>query len=262
MSTEFGTGAAVAASPEGLIDLRESGTLPAHTYAYYQLRDIRRGEVREVVSPEEPTLLMESVSHQLRHEIHWEIAAAGPPQWRVRVRHRDDVPASSLVDALERDHLRLDRLFADALHATNEGDLATAARCLRGFGLGLRRHLHVENEVLAPAFVAPRDAQGADPTSIMLSEHEELLVQVERLEAYFQGGLPEAQEVAPLFALLSGQLAKHEAREELNLFPNWGIAIRHAPPGAEEQVVKRVQGILAGDDDVELGLAAEPQPPA
>ncbi|MEJ2509252.1 MAG: hemerythrin domain-containing protein [Gammaproteobacteria bacterium] len=258
MSTEFGSEALAVVPSEGPIDLRERGNVPAHTYAYYQLRDIRRGELREVLAEQEPTLLMESVSHQLRHEIHWEVVDAGPPLWRVQVQHRDDVPATSLVDVLERDHLRLDRLFGEALHATNEGDLERAARRLQAFSIGLRRHLHVENDVLAPAFVAPRDPQGGDPTSIMLSEHEELLAQVELLEAQFSTGLPAVEDVAPLFALLSGQLAKHEAREELNLFPNWGIAIRHAPPGAEEQVVRRVQGILAGDDDADLGLTTEP----
>jgi len=242
---------------EDQIDLRERGSVPAHTLAYSRLRDIGRGELREVVFVEEPTLIMESVSHQLRHEIHWEIVDAGPPVWRVQVRHRDDVPAKSLVDVLERDHLRLDRLFGDALHATNAGDLERAARRLQAFGTGLRRHLQVENEVLAPAFVGPRDAQGNDPTSIMLNEHTELLAQIEMLEAYFKDGLPAAEDVAPLFALLSGQLAKHEAREELNLFPNWGIALRNAPPGAEADVVKRVQGILAGDLDEELGLNPE-----
>lgn len=256
LRTESRPGNSVVVPSKGPIDLRDRGELPAHTFAYYQLRHIHRGDVRDVLSDQEPTLLMESVSHQLRHEIHWEIVEAGPPLWRVRVQHRDDVPATSLVDVLERDHLRLDRLFGEALHAVNEGKIERAAHRLRAFGIGVRRHMHVENVVLAPAFVAPRDPLGTDPTSLMLSEHDDLLAQLELLESYFDDGVPSADEVAPLFAILSGLLAKHEAREELNVFPNWGIAIRHAPPGTEQRVVARVQRILAGDDDADLGLAS------
>lgn len=258
MRTESRLGAVAVAPKEEPIDLRERGELPAHTYAYYQLRGIRRGQQFELLAEEEPTLVMESVSHQLRHEIHWQIVEAGPPLWRVLVQHRDDVPATSLVDALERDHLRLDRLFGEALHAGNAGDMERAARCLREFGLRLRRHLHVENDVLAPAFIAPRDPQGTDPTSLMVHEHEELLNQIAALEDLFASGGAAPEEVAALFAILSGQLAKHEAREELTLFPNWGIALRHAPPGTEERVIKRVQAILSGEDDTSLGLVTEP----
>ena len=236
------------------IDLRERGGVPAHTYAYYKLRDLALGESCDVLVEEEPTLLMESVSHQLRHAIHWRVMENGPPLWRVHVQRRDDVAPTTLVDVLERDHLRLDRLFAAALHRVNDGDVAPAATYLQEFAVGLRRHIHVENDILAPAFVGPRDPLGGDPTSIMLHEHEQILEQVELLESYFAGASPEPGEVAPLFALLSGQLAKHEAREELNLFPNWNIAIRHAPAGSEQKLIEHVLDIYGGSHDDKLGL--------
>lgn len=232
------------------IDLRARGELPAHTYAFYRLRELRAGETAELVAEEEPAMTLEAVSLNLRHRIHWELLEAGPPLWRVRVAPREDVEATTLMDVLQRDHERVDRLFASALGHVNGGELAAAAAELEEFGRGLRRHLHVENELLAPAFSGPRDPFGNDPTSIMLREHEEILQQLTLIEAYFEDGLPAAAEVAPFFAMLSGQLAKHEGREEMNLFPLWSRALQAAGPEAEPALVRRVKAALAGEDDV------------
>lgn len=232
------------------IDLRERGDLPAHTYAFYRLRTLREGQIAELIAPDEPSLTLDAVSLNLRHRIHWELVEAGPPLWRVRVAPREDVEASTLMDVLQRDHERVDRLFASALGHVNLGQLAAAATELEEFGRGLRRHIHVENELLAPAFSGPRRPFGDDPTSIMLREHEEILQQLTLIEASFDDGLPAAAEVAPFFAMLSGQLAKHEGREELNLFPLWSRALRAAGPEAEPALVRRVKAALAGEDDV------------
>src|SRR5690554_170750 len=97
------------------IDLRARGELPAHTYAFYRLRELRAGETAELVAEEEPAMTLEAVSLNLRHRIHWELLEAGPPLWRVRVAPREDVEATTLMDVLQRDHERVDRLFASAL---------------------------------------------------------------------------------------------------------------------------------------------------
>lgn len=237
------------------IDLRERGALPAHTYAFYQLRELRPGQAAEVVLDEAPELLMDTVSLNLRHRIHWEPVAAGPPLWRVRVAPREAVAAVTLTDLLQRDHERVDRLFAGILHKVNQGQLQAAGEDLRLFGTGLRRHIHAENDLLVPAFVAPRDPLGADPTSIMLREHEEILQQLGLIELGFEAARPDPGEIAPFCAMLSGQLAKHEGREEQNLFPLWARALRQARvENAERDLVARVQAILDGADDAALGI--------
>lgn len=227
------------------IDLRRHGNMPRHTYAYYRFRELPLGEVWEVITDEEPELLLESVNFQLRHALSWEIIEEGPPLWRLQLRRREDTEAISLVDVLERDHLRLDKLFAEAMHCVSIGDLPQAEIVIRQFALGLRRHVHAENDLLAPSFQAPRSPAGDDPTSIMMHEHDEILKQVEMIETLFatQAG---ADELAPLFALLSGQMAKHEAREELNLFPNWRAALQRAPQGSEALLVGRLKEVLNG----------------
>ena len=241
------------------IDLRECGELPAHTYAFYQLRTLREGQIAELIAPDEPSLTLDAVSLNLRHRIHWEVIEQGPPLWRVQVQPRADTEATSLMDLLQRDHERVDRLFGSILARVNAGDLAGVAPDMEALSLALRRHIRTENELLAPAFVAPRDPFGSDPTSTMFREHEEILQQLTYLESAFAEGPPAASEIAPFFALLSGQLAKHEGREELNLFPLWARALRAAGPEAEATLVARVRASLAGDaDDLAVARTLSP----
>ena len=65
---------------------------------------------------------------------------------------------------------------------------------------------------------------------IMLREHRELLEQLRVVESGLRdtpaGVQPEAWELEPFVALLTGTLAKHEHREEGSVFPLW--AARHA----------------------------------
>ncbi|WP_024326124.1 hemerythrin domain-containing protein [Thioalkalivibrio sp. AKL19] len=216
----------------------------AHTRAYYTLRELRTGQVFEVLLDQEPKLLMDAVSLQLRHAIHWQVRENGPPLWQLSVQRREDVAPVNLVDLLERDHLRIDRLFASALHKVNAGDLEGAAPDFRAYVDGLRRHVEVENELIVPLLDLPRNPNGQDPTSIMLREHDEILEQTTMLEHEFSEGVDEAWAVAPFFALISGALAKHEGREEQNLFPHWSRALNERPDEAAE-LLQRAQALLA-----------------
>lgn len=239
-----------------VVDLRERGEQPARLAAYHSIRTLPEGSFMELLVDEEPTLMMQMVAVQLRNRLHWEVAEAGPPLWRVRVYHRADRHDASLMELLSHDHERLDRLFASALHGVNRDEIRDPARDLEAFGLGLRRHVYAENLILVPAFVTRRDPNGTDPTSMMLEEHDRLLGEVAMLETFFIDDLPTPGEVAPFFAMLSGGLAKHEAREEQNLFPMWDHALRQAEEaGAQRELIERVQGILAGDEDA--AVAAE-----
>ena len=233
-----------------VVDLRERGDQPARIAAYHQIRTLSEGAAMEVLVDEEPTLMMQMVSVQLRNRLHWEVVESGPPLWRVRVYHRSDRHDTSLMELLSHDHERLDRLFADALHRVNRDEVAEAARDLADFGEGLRRHVYAENLILAPSFVTRTDPAGQDPTSVMLREHDQILGEVALIEDCFRDGLPNSAEVAPFFAMLSGGLAKHEGREEQNLFPLWDLALRQAADsGAQRQLIERVQAILAGEED-------------
>lgn len=229
--------------PDRILDLRETGGLAPHSYAFYALRELRRGEAVRLLVPDEPRLLMESVALQLRQGIHWRLLEAGPPLWTVEVRRREDVEALDLIDLLTRDHLRIDRLLAEALHSANRGDAEAALAPFRQFAACLRRHLEAENEILAPRFDLPRSPRGDDPTSIMLREHDEIEQQVVMIEETVDEGLADAGTLATFFALLSGQLAKHEGREENNLFPHWERLLRNLQ-GEGQALFERVKGLV------------------
>ena len=223
------------------IDLTaEDLNMSPHSYAFYELRELRPGESATLKMAEEPAILMKSLEIQLRRGIHWEVLEEGPPVWTVSVKRRDDVDAADLVDLLTRDHLRIDKLFAQALHLTNANKVEEALPYFRQFAEALRTHLGVEDEILVPRFELPRSPGGEDPTSIMLHEHQEILKQTVMMEELIDSGMGDAGMLAPFFAMLSGQLAKHEYREEENLFPHWKRLLRNIE-GEEDELFKAVR---------------------
>ena len=233
-----------------MIDLRDASAGPDHTRAFYALRELHRGQVVDLLIAEPPETLMRSLSQQLRYRIHWETVAAGADYWRVRVRHRDDVEPAGVMDVLMRDHERLDRLFAQALQHVNANAVDSARPLLEDYGLSLRRHIHVENDILAPGLPVPRDGTGTDPVSVMLREHDSILEQLHIIGSLLEDPAFDAGTLAAFMALLSATLAKHEAREEQNLFPLWDTLYRHSgAPG----LLARVKAVLAGAEDGVLG---------
>lgn len=211
-----------------------------------QLSDLAPGAVLELRSAESPDFLLQRVNVKLREALAWEIErdAGG---WIARVRRAEDSPVRDVLDLLRRDHRRLDTLLGQALRQLNAGDLAAAAPRLREFARGLRRHLHAEDEILLHALAGGAPAH----VETMVHEHRELLEQMAAVESGLRPGPdeppPEAWEIEPFVALLTGVLAKHEYREESNVFPMW--AARHAAlaPEAAEALLAQVRDVLYAD---------------
>jgi hypothetical protein len=183
----------------------------------------------------------------LRHRIHWEISEATEGAYRVRVVDRDTVAPETLTDLLSRDHERLDRLFAVALQHANRGEIAEAAPLIESCYQGLRRHIYCENDVLAPHFGVPEGGTESDATNQMLHEHDNILSELGEIrELAAMEELADASMIAALMGILSGGLAKHEGREESNLFPQWEAALKRNP---EPHLLERAKAILDGAED-------------
>lgn len=228
-----------------IVDLRGEPPARVLTAAFYAVRDLGPGESLTLVTAEDPALVLASLNLQLRDALAWE-ATAEAGAWHATVRRRADTAPAGVIDVLVRDHHRLDELFARALRRVNASDLDGARPLVTGFAAGLRRHLEVENELLArelPAVVAP---DGTDHVAIMRGEHDEILAQLAEVEATLGAGAPEAWEVEPFVAILSGTLAKHEHREETNLFPHWQAALVRLGPERAQALLASVQRVLAG----------------
>jgi len=228
-----------------IVDLRVEPPSRVQTAAFYAVRDLGPGESVTLVTATDPALVLTSLNLQLRDALAWETSAE-PDAWRATVRRRADTAPAGAIDLLVRDHHRLDELFATALRRVNANDLDAARPLVAGFATGLRRHLEVENELLArelPAVVAP---DGTDHVAIMRGEHDEILAQLAEVEATLAADAPEAWEVEPFVAILSGTLAKHEHREETNLFPHWQAALGRLAPERAQALLASVQRVLAG----------------
>lgn len=212
---------------------------------YARVRELTPGQGIELVSDEDPQLLLHSLRLHVHGRIAWEHMAAGPPVWRVRILPRRDLAPRTAGELLSRDHERLDLLLGDSLQAANAGDTATVQRLFPAFAEGLRRHIRVEDELLAPA-IRNADAGDDDPVTTMLREHEDIQAQLELIEDMLADA--SASELATYLALLSGTLAKHEVREEERVFPAWDAVLRQAGAEHAHEMLKQVQAILAPEN--------------
>lgn len=233
------------AEHEELVDLTNEPDNRLTLAALAALRELPAGATRVLLTRDHPALLMASLNLYLRDALAWEAAAQGT-HWRTVVRPAADTQPRDLLETLTRDHRRLDELLGRALRRLNAGDVPQAQTLLAEFAGGLRRHVAVENEVLASE-LGP--GHGFVPLDTMLREHDELLAQLEAVEVCFAeaqpGALPEAWEVEPFVAILSGTLAKHEHREESSLFHAWAAALNGRPAAERDALHARVRAGLA-----------------
>jgi len=214
-------------------DLRDER--PGHLIgaALDRVKAVRPGVAVTLILAQEPSLLMASLNLQLRENLAWAIVEADGV-WRVTVRHREDVAAPDVLALLAADHKRIDGLLARALGLLNQGDPDAAVPVLREFVLALNRHVAFEDGELAVKLGASR-APADQPAAIMLREHREIAQQLALVEEALAFEPVDASELGVYCAILSGTLAKHEYREEHNLFPLWRVALSRR--SAEERDV-------------------------
>ncbi len=209
--------------------------------AFHAIRDLRPGQSVVLLTLEEPSLLMRSLDLQAGHKLAWSVSHE-PGRWRTVVRHRADAEPTDVLDLLQREHQRLDNLLARAVRLLDAGDAAGARPLLLDFTHALMRHLYVEDEVLAPFFGA--DPKLDDAAAIMRREHAQIAGQLELIEdCLAQSG---AADASAFCAILSGTLAKHEHREEQNVFPRWRALLARHRPAEGAALLERVRSLLAG----------------
>ncbi|MBX3666643.1 MAG: DUF2249 domain-containing protein [Burkholderiales bacterium] len=223
-------------------DLRDER--PAHLVgaALERVRAVRPGQALTLILAAEPSLLMASLNLQLRENLAWDIVEADGA-WRVTVRHRGDVAPADVLALLVADHKRIDGLLARALGLLNRGVAAAAAPPLREFAAALRRHVAFEDGELAGSLGAAR-AAADEPPAIMMREHREIAQQLSLVEEALAAAVPDASELAIYCAILSGTLAKHEYREEYNLFPVWRAVLMKREHHERVALLERARSAL------------------
>jgi iron-sulfur cluster repair protein YtfE (RIC family) len=231
---------------ESELDLRGTAPSRVQTAAFHAVRDLARGSAVILLTDDNTVLLMESLNLQLRDLLAWETQAIAGG-FRTRVVLREETEPTDVIDLLTRDHRRLDERLAIALRRVNAGDMVEARRLIADFAAGLARHLDAEDVMLAEQLPQPAGAGGESHVAIMLREHVEIRDQLAEVEAGFGAAEPpEPWEVEPFIAILSGTLAKHEYREETNLFPHWRAALARLGEREQADLLAKVRAVLAG----------------
>jgi hemerythrin-like domain-containing protein len=192
---------------------------------------------------EDPGLTMKSLDIGLRHNFAWTIAE-GADGWRVDVRHVADAAPRDVLEVLVRAHQHLDALMVESLRLVNNGEIAAAAPILKEFTSILRRHIEAEDGLLTPFFSAPRLT--AEPVEIMVREHREIAQQLALIEETLAAEQPDVTELGAFCAILSGSLAKHEHREETNVFAVWRSAWSQKSDAERQDMMNRLAAALAG----------------
>lgn len=229
------------------LDLRQRpADVHPHTYVFYALKELPHGQALEVISDQDPQLLMRQLQHQFRNRLAWEIVDRQPGLWRLSIRDRAETTAVTLADTLSRDHERLDRQFVEIMQALAQQRLDDAARVAGEFNAGLRRHIHVENELLAVTFPPLHPGVESDPTETMLREHDDILRLAGLIEEALHQTPPDTFEADTWCGLLAATLSKHEHREETRLFPQWDINMRQRDDA--EMLLDKVRAGLKGPE--------------
>lgn len=225
-------------------DLTHTAAGHLQTAVFYEIKDMPRGDTVTVLFAEDPAIVLHSLNLQLRNNLRWETSRTAAGQWLTVIHRAEDVLPVDVLDALKRDHKRLDAMFAQVIHLTDQANLIQAHAIMQAFIEGLRRHFAVEHDILAKAIRTPPNAMGQDPTAAMMQEHNEILQQSVMIESGFEEIDATPGSVSPLLAILAGYLSKHEYREEASLFPIWTGAINQAPESARLALFKQVMAIL------------------
>ena len=228
-------------------DLTKIAASHLQTAVFYEIKDMPRGETATVLFAEDPAIVLHSLNLQLRNNLRWAVSRNDAGHWLAVIQRAEDVPSVDVLDALKRDHKRLDAMFSQVIHLTDQNHLIAAHAIMQAFSAALQRHLAVEHDILAKTIRTPANAAGQDPTAAMLFEHNEILNQTQMIESSFDEPDASALSISPLLAILAGYLSKHEQREELTLFPIWSSAISHAPEPARADLFARVLVILEDD---------------
>ena len=156
-------------------------------------------------------------------------------------------PDVSVAGLLERDHRRLDDLFARFLAATAADDPEGAAQAIREFDDALRRHTKLEEEHLYPESPGRKllAADGEGDRERLFRELRVEHVQIREISGMMARLLVEKNDLDGARSL-AGNLARrwdaHSAREERDAFPLLSESID--PAG--EAVLREALGRSAG----------------
>lgn len=221
------------------IDLREECSRALYEAARSALERLEEHPELVLLLSAEPSALLRALALDAGEGFTWTVEPEAA-HWRVALRRRGPPAPPDPFARLRAGHRELERVAALWLRAL-EGAAPEPARAgFERLAALLRRHLEAEERVLAPGL----GVQG-EPTAAMAREHAAIGAELERIGESLRAVPPDIAEAAAFGAILCGRLAKHEQREEQELFPLWRAAWSAKSPAQRRTLMARVERLLA-----------------
>jgi uncharacterized protein (DUF2249 family) len=134
------------------LDLRELPPVQRHGLIFRTFRALAPGASFVIVNDHDPRPLLYQFQFEFAGAYEWFPWQAGPEAWVIEIVRREGDFRRTVADFMAADHAWLDGHFDQAREAAEEGDWAEVDARLAVFLHGMRRHLHIEEDLLMPAF--------------------------------------------------------------------------------------------------------------
>ncbi|HET9113855.1 MAG TPA: hypothetical protein VFN66_08290, partial [Burkholderiales bacterium] len=118
---------------EETCDLTKIASSHLQTAVFYEIKDMPRGTATRLLFADDPAIVLHSLNLQLRNNLRWEVSRTAQGNWLAVIHRAEDVPPADVLDALKRDHKRLDAMFSQIIHLTDRNHLADAEAMMLAF---------------------------------------------------------------------------------------------------------------------------------
>src|SRR5215470_115082 len=129
----------------------------------------------------------------------------------------DSTAFSTIHSYFAFDHARLDAALAELAGQVDRGDIHRAMRDFAQFERGMKRHLHIEEDVLFQLYAFDRTGYSKVPTQTLQSDHVRIVEAIEEMGEAL--GAHDVFAFRAALIKLNAILPEHNAKEEHVLYP-------------------------------------------
>jgi uncharacterized protein (DUF2249 family) len=199
------------------IDLRELPPPRRHGLIFRTFAGLAPGESFLIVNDHDPRPLLHQFQFEHAGAYDWFPWQEGPGAWVIEIARREGGFRRTVTDFMAADHHFLDTHFALACEAADAGDWAAVALHAAVFHHGMKRHLHIEEDWLIPAYRTLVGNARASATAQMTFDHAQ--IQGLLAEWVAAAGRRDAAALEAQTDLLLSVLGPHNSHEDRLLYP-------------------------------------------
>ncbi|MBI2059987.1 MAG: DUF2249 domain-containing protein [Nitrospirae bacterium] len=223
-----------------IMDVRAIPPRERHPRIFTTFDDLPPDGAFELVNDHNPVPLLHQFHFERRDGFEWWPLEQGPAIWRVLIAKRGRTAPASITDLLQRDHRRLDVLWAAFRDHVEKSQLNEGRARFSEFALGLRRHIRIEEEILFPIFEERTGMHAAGPTAVMRQEHrgiQSCMAEIESALSSNDAPIAASKIAGPADELVE-ILTGHNRKEEQILYP---MSDQSLSQGERDDLVHRMR---------------------